>query len=73
MLAQHGYIIVALVIVGALAYNWMNNNNIANDAQNALQVCKDQVLTLYEQGVCKGSLPVAAVKNVTLNTGGAIQ
>lgn len=69
--AQYGWFLIPLIIVGALAYSWIGQNNQAAGAIADLDQCKSHIIDMYNAGVCKGSMPLNITQNI--NTGGAVQ
>jgi len=64
------YVIAVILIAGALAYSWMGQNNQAGAAYSQLENCKNQIVTLYADGYCKGSPPLSVLNASQLPTGG---
>ena len=70
MIGQYGWFIIALIIVGALAYNWLSQNNAAITAQQSLDTCKQQMIDLYNSGVCQSKPNINAS---AILTGGKVK
>lgn len=69
--AQYGWFLIPLIIVGALAYSWIAQNNQAAGAIADLDQCKSHIIDMYNAGVCKGNMPFNLTQGI--NTGGAVQ
>jgi hypothetical protein len=77
MLAQHGWIIIALLIAGAVAYQIVQQQNFGLGKANELQSCKDTIIAMYNSGQCRfTNITTQAVNGINItkvSTGGMIQ
>ena len=52
MLAENGHLIIMAIIVGAIAYQIVTNQNYGLSKADDLQACKDTIIHMYDTGVC---------------------
>jgi hypothetical protein len=74
MIGQYGWIIIIVLVAGAIAYTMVTQNNMAMQKAGEVQALQQHITDLYAQGICKGN-PAAALPNynaTALKTGGGV-
>jgi hypothetical protein len=69
-IAQYGWFIIALLIVGGIVYMWMQQNNAGTAGMAEAAQCKDTLIDLFNKGVCQAKEGVDF--NITMLKSGAV-
>ena len=64
--------IIPLLVVGAIVWGWMANNNAAVSANAALTVCQEKMVSFVQNPGGFSNIPPAITNSSSVHTGGAI-
>ena len=71
--AQYGWFIIALLVVGGIVYMWIQQNNQGAAGMDAAAQCKDTMIDLFNRGICKAQPGMTNFNVSSIPTGGVVR